>query len=416
MSLWNDGNLQHFVQRISSYLLCASIASLMLVTPSLAQTDAERIAKLEKDISQIISGMANNSSGDTGLPLHGFLDIGASSRNHEDSCCNLHGYNVGLLDFYLTPQFSDNVKSLVELVFEVDAHGDVVVDFERAQVGYTFSDTMTLWGGRFHTPYGYWNTAFHNGAQIQTSVLRPRFLAFGDRGGVLPAHMVGLWATGKTHTGEGRITYDAFAGNGPKITGISAPGGMDGAMNSNMAGDNNHNHMAGLNVGYEFSGDLDGLRLAAHGFQGIVDAYDGSAVLTDSIALNMLGGSAVYMTDDWEIMSEYYNFNNKDLSKTAPSAPGGINKSWAAYVQVGKEIGNLTPFVRVEKADLNQNDNYFGDQETARAYTREAAGFSYHLNEKASLKLELIRSNFKNDINRGSANLDSILAQYAIRF
>jgi hypothetical protein len=310
-----------------------------------------------------------------------------------------------LLDFYLTPQFSDNVKSLVELVFEVDAHGVVAADFERAQIGYTLSDNMTLWGGRFHTPYGYWNTAFHSGAQIQTSVLRPRFLAFGDRGGVMPAHLVGLWATGKTGAGDGKITYDAFAGNGPKLVGVTGSGtGATGTMDANMAGDNNHNLMVGLNVGYEFSGSLDGLRLAAHGFQGTVDAYlTDTGPVIDSTGLNMLGGSAVYLANDWEVMSEYYHFNNQDRSGAT-----GSHKSWAAYLQVGKEFNKITPFVRLEKAALNQ--------ETARAYSRESIGLSYSLNQKAALKFELLSSKFEADAVRGTGSFSTILAQYAIRF
>jgi hypothetical protein len=390
-------------------LMGAGMLSASLITPVFAQTDTERINELEKEVSEITTGMASHSSSSDGLPLHGFLDAGFASNNFEDVAVKQHGFNVGLLDFYLTPQFSDNVKSLVELVFEVDAHGAVVVDFERAQVGYTLNDNMTLWGGRFHTPYGYWNTAFHNGAQIQTSVLRPRFLAFGDKGGVLPAHMVGVWATGKTNFGEGKITYDAFAGNGPKLVKVSGAG--TGAMDANMAGDNNHSPMVGLNVGYEFSGKLSGLRLAAHGFQGTVDAYDNSDTLVNSTDLNVLGGSAVYLADDWEVMSEYYRFNNKDRIGV-----NGSHKSWASYLQVGREIGNLTPFARLEKAVLNQQDNYFGDQETARAYTRQSIGFSYTLNQKTALKFELLNSKFEADSIRGANSFNSVLAQYAVRF
>ena len=404
--------VKHHEQLIKSGLFGASLVSVLLMTPAaFAQTDAERISALEKEVSEITTGMANRNR--DGLPLRGFLDIGFASNNYEDVAVKLHGFHVGSLDFYLTPQFSDNVKGLIELVFEVDAHGTVVTDFERAQVGYTFSDALTLWGGRFHTPYGYWNTAFHNGAQIQTSVLRPRFLAFGDKGGVLPSHMVGLWAAGKTGAGEGKITYDAFAGNGPKLVNVTGPG--TGAMDSNMAGDNNHNPMVGLNVGYEFSGDLDGLRLAVHGFQGTVDAYNPGEVLANSTGLNMLGGSAVYMGGDWEVMGEYYRFNNRDKSGTT-TTPGGLHKSWAGYLQAGRQLNNLTPFVRLERAVLNQEDNYFGDQETARAYSREAVGLSYSLNQKTALKFELTSSKFEADPVRGAGSFNSIFAQYAIRF
>jgi hypothetical protein len=392
-------------------LLSTLIISLLLVNPVFAQTDTARITDLEKEVSQMV---ANRTMPD-GLRVHGFLDIGYASNNYEDVAVKLHGFNVGLLDLYLTPEFSDNVKSLVELVFEVDAHGAVVVDFERAQVGYTFNDKVTLWGGRFHTPYGYWNTAFHNGAQIQTSVLRPRFLAFGDRGGVLPAHMVGLWATGKTGAGEGKITYDVFAGNGSKFINVTGTGSGTGTVDTNVAGDNNHNVMVGLNVGYEFSEALEGLRLAAHGFKGTIDAYSGDATtngtLVDSTDLNMLGGSVVYLVNDWEVMSEYYHFDDQDKIGAT-----GSHTSWASYIQVGKTFNKITPFVRLEKAALNQEDHYFGDQETGRAYSRQSIGMSYSLNPKANLKLELLHSKFEADAVRGSGGYNSVLAQYAIRF
>ncbi len=401
MVFWNFTKLWHI-----------PVLGLLFSNPVFALSDTERIEALEREISEITSSIANRSGID-GLPLRGFLDIGIASNNYEDVAVKLHGFNIGSLDFYLTPQFTDNVKSLIELVFEVDAHGEVVTDFERAQVGYTFNDQITLWGGRFHTPYGYWNTAFHNGAQIQTSVLRPRFLAFGDKGGVLPSHMVGLWATGKIGADKGKITYDAFAGNGPKIVGVTGPG--SGTMDSNMAGDNNHDPMVGLNVGYEFSGKLDGLRLAVNGFQGIVDAYDPGDILANSTDFNMLGGSAVYIGDDWEVMSEYYHFNNKDRSGTSVF-PGSTYKSWASYLQVGKKFNDLTPYIRLERAVLNQQDNYFGDQETGRSYSRQSVGLSYSLNPKTSLKLELLNSRFEEDPIRGDGKFNSALAQYAIRF
>ncbi|MFI4941382.1 MAG: hypothetical protein ACHP7O_13720, partial [Burkholderiales bacterium] len=52
---------------------------------------------------------------------------------------------------------------------------------------------------------------------MQTTILRPLFLEFEDGGGILPAHMVGVWGTGKFKMDRGRLTYDAFVGNGPKI-------------------------------------------------------------------------------------------------------------------------------------------------------------------------------------------------------
>ncbi len=382
-------SMNHSRQRGLPALLNALIAGLLLAIPVLAQADGE------------------------GVPLHGFADAGYAA--HSSDSTNPKGFNVGSLDFYLTPQFDNNVKALIEIIFETTTDGSVATDLERMQMGYTFSDNATLWAGRFHTPYGYWNTAYHHGAQIQTAVSRPRFLDFEDKGGILPAHMVGLMANGKVRAGGGKFTYDVFAGNGPKIS-LADPAALPsaanmGTLNINTAGDNNHQAMAGFNLGYEFSGMADGLRLAIHGLRGDVDDDPNGLGPFNKTELSMAGGSAVYLGNDWEVLGEYYRFNNKDKSGTT-----GSHSSWADYVQVGKTFNVLTPYLRAEKTALSQADNYFSMQDSGQSYTRQALGLKYDLNQKASLKFELLNSKFEADTVRTGSSYRSLLAQYAIRF
>ena len=347
-----------------SSLLRAMIVGgcLGIAAPVFAQTDAEHMKDMENkleaiqnELTQMTSGMVTRSSSDEGLPIHGFMDVGFASNSQGNAVANPKGFYVGALSFYLAPHFGDKVKALVEPNFEVTPEGAVATDLERLQIGYTFSDNATAWAGRFHTPYGYWNTGFHHGAQIQTSVLRPRFLDFEDKGGILPAHMVGLWGEGKLKAGEGKLTYDIFAGNGPRIA-IVAPA-TTGILDINQAGDNNHQAMLGFNLGYEFSGSLDGLRLAVHSLRGDVDD---DAVPSNKTQLNIVGGSAVYLSDTWEVMGEYYRFNDKDKSGGT-----GTHKSWADYLQIGKSFNNLTPYVRFERTVLDQLDNFLACRQAA---------------------------------------------------
>jgi len=348
-----------------------------------------------------------------GVPLHGFADAGYAAHSKEST--DPKGFYIGSFDLYLTPQFDNNVKGLIEIIFETTSTGEVATDLERLQMGYTFSDNATLWGGRFHTPYGYWNTGFHHGAQIQTAILRPRFLDFEDKGGILPAHMAGLWASGKFKAGDGKFTYDVFAGNGPKISMggdslVQAPG----TLNINTAGDNNHQAMVGFNLGYEFSGMADGLRIAVHALRGDVDDDANltfAATALNKTELSMTGGSVAYLENDWEVLGEYYRFSNKDKSGTS-----GSHSSWADYLQIGRIIGAVTPYLRAEKTKLDQQDNYFSMQESGQSYTRQALGLKYELNPKASLKFELLNSKFIAEGARLASSYRSLLAQYAIRF
>jgi hypothetical protein len=401
-------------------------------SPAAAPASGEQQAKLEaleRQVAQLGSGISNRSS-DSGLPLHGFADVGLS-RSGENNAVRgkgSKGFNVGTLDLYLTPQFGDRVRSLVELVFEVDKDGNVATDLERVQMGYAFSDAATGWIGRFHTPYGYWNTAFHHGAQIQTSVSRPRFLDFEDKGGILPAHTTGAWLTGSVGASSGRFGYDLYVGNAPRlqVDGDANPSALStlnaaalnphaaaggyagtGTLNMRMAGSSSYQPSTGGNVWYEPS-SIDGLRLGLHALRANIE--DDSADRNET-RVGMLGAYGVYATDRWELLGEYYAFRNKDRS-----ADTGTHSSWAAYVQAGYNIGRMTPYARLEKTSLDQKDNYFAVQESGRSYTRGALGLRYDLDPKAAIKFEYLRTN-QDDIGPGLRdNYHEARMQYAIRF
>ena len=199
-----------------------------------------RVDHLEVTVANLANSLAKSPT-DVGLQLHGFMDVGYARANGNAPAYDKSGFRLGTFDLYLTPQLGDRVKGLVELAFEYNHDGVLAADLERLQLGYVVSDQLTLWAGRFHTPLGYWNTAFHHGAQIQTSITRPRFMGFEDQGGILPVHTVGLWMTGKFDTRLGRVNYDAFAGNSASL--------RDGTLNYNAAGYDHQDPAVGFNLG-----------------------------------------------------------------------------------------------------------------------------------------------------------------------
>jgi len=235
-------------------------------------------------------------------------------------------------------------------------------------------------------------------------VLRPKMIAFEDQGGILPAHTVGLWATGQTRLGTGKFEYDAYAGNGGRI--------VDGVLDFNPVKDNNSNIMLGGNVRYRFSDALDGLVLGAHGFSEKVAAA-GTAertALASNTQVNMLGGYGFYDGNDWEVIGEYYGFRNKDLSAAGVGAGSGKHNSWAAFLQVGKSFGAVLPFARVEKAVLDQTDNYFLSQNSGLSYQRQALGLRFELGPKAALKVEM------NHTDESGNKYNEAQVQAAVRF
>src|SRR5258708_39136497 len=154
----------------------------------------QRLDAVEQKVAQIETANATRQSDDSGLPIHGFADVNVG--NHNLYFPYAKGTNVGSLDFYLAPKLGDRVVALAELIFETGPDGHVGTDLERFQIGYQFNDQATVWVGRFHTPYGYVNTALHHGVWLADALRRPKFVNFEDKGGVMPAHTTGVWVTG----------------------------------------------------------------------------------------------------------------------------------------------------------------------------------------------------------------------------
>jgi hypothetical protein len=366
--------------------------------PATPQSTAARLDEVEKTVNQLTSSSSRDLR-DPGLAVHGFADVGLSMTRRAPPGQH-SGFAIGSLDFYLTPDLGPNIKTLVELNFGVNGEGETEADLERAQIGYTFSDQLTLWAGRFHTPFGYWNMAFHHGAQIQTSILRPRMLDFEDDGGILPVHTTGLWGTGSVRTGAGKLVYNLYMGNGTRIA--------NGSLDPNPGGDDNNNKVLGFSVGHRFNGALDGLAVGVHGLRQTVNSYDAGDTLTSRTRLAMLGGYAVYDDNGWEVIGEYYRLHNTDLSGN-----GGTRSSWTGYAQVGHTFEERwLPYYRFEKASLDQADNYFLMQANGRSYSRHVLGLRFNANPRAALKFELNRTQ---DDGLGRA-LDQLRLQYAVSF
>jgi len=382
----------------------------------------QAIKSLEKRLKELDDRMTERAAEESGQPpaastggrsildeitfLHGFADAGfgfGSKRGDPDE--RPRGFGIGSFDLYLTPQVGDRIRGLLELLFEFDEDGDLEVDLERLQVGYAFSDNATVWLGRFQTPLGYWNTAYHHGAQIQTSILRPRFIDFEDKGGILPVNSVGVWGTGKTGLASGKLTYDLYVVNGPKIDDVANGGGK---LEPNNFKDDNNDFSVGANIGYEFGEALDGLKLGTHWLRAVVDGYDPAGKRLQRSEINVVGGYLFYGNDNWEAIAEFYQFLDKDRSTGT-----GTHSSQAGFFQLAYAIAPVTPYARFEASRLDQGDNYFSQQENGRSYSREVVGVRYDLSPKAALKLE---GNHTSVTDRGSESFDEIRAQFAIRF
>lgn len=356
-------------------------------------------------LEQHVSAISNRPEPERGLAMHGFADVGwaVAGKGHDS------GVRTGALDFYLTPQFGDRVKALIELNVETGGDGHVGVDLERVQVGYTLGQTSTLWVGRFHTPYGYWNTAFHHGAQLQTAVARPRFLEFEDAGGILPAHSVGIWLNGTRKLSAGRVGYDVYVSNAPTIQMADPAQAGSGTLDPGLKGAGGRSASIGGNLSLEFKGAAEGLRVGLHALSAKV--FD-TATAAAATRLQMLGAWVVYNENDWELMAEQYSFHNRELTGGLVGSHGS-HRSNAGYVQLGRQFGLFTPYARFERTALSQVDPYFAQQEAGQSYKRSALGLRYDVNPTTALKFEAMSTQYT---DRVVNSFSELRGQLAVRF
>jgi len=374
--------------------------------------DPQRLEVVEQKVAQIETANATRQSDDSGLPIHGFADV--NTGNYNLYFPYFKGTNVGSLDLYLTPKIGDSVVTLAELIFETGPDGHVGTDLERFQIGYQFNDQATVWVGRFHTPYGYVNTALHHGVWLADALRRPKFVNFEDKGGVMPAHTTGVWVTGALREDNGKFLYDFYTGNGQQIQG----GTVDMQNGGNLHGA----AMFGSRLSYQFiGGAADGLLVGVNGFTDKVN--DDNPFNPALIRLNMAGAYAVYDTDTWEHIIEAYALRDKNLN----GAPG-THRSEAWFAQFAYRARWGVPYIRYERAMLDQTDPYFNEQTFGASYYRSALGVRFDINAKSSIKFEVahtrntLRPATADDYRPSDAEIglpqqfNEILAQYAVRF
>jgi hypothetical protein len=125
-------------------------------------------------------------------------------------------------DFLPTADFlytynNNRLRLLGEYLWTRDEH-----ELERFQLGWQIGDQAMLWVGRFHQPATVWNTEYHHGQYMQTSISRPGFEQWEDDGGILPAHSTGVLlesSYGLVHGSE--LEYALSAGTGEVFNGSS---------------------------------------------------------------------------------------------------------------------------------------------------------------------------------------------------
>jgi hypothetical protein len=161
------------------------------------------------------------------LQIRGFGDVDFEATDQKHS---LSGFNLGQFVLHFASPLSEKVSYFAEVSFTAQPNA-YELNVERTIIRYDYNDYFKMSFGKYHTPISYWNTAFHHGAWLQTTIDRPQMVKFG--GTDIPIHFVGLQAEGNIPSGGLGLGYNLGLGNGRSSNFSKA--GDSGDVNNNRA-------------------------------------------------------------------------------------------------------------------------------------------------------------------------------------
>ena len=358
------------------------------------------------------SAFAEESPPAGNFQLHGFMDVGYyQSTNGQPNQSYDRGFRTNGLDLYFSPDFGDRVRAIAEVNIDPDiaAQGTSVgIDYERMQLGYVFSQYLTAWIGRFHTPMGAYIIQSHHGAMLQTALNKPKFIDFEDKYGVMPVHSTGLWLTGNVLINEDRFNYQVYTSNGSSIDDSA------GRLDMNVLHAQSKRATMGGRLTYFF---VNGLQLGASYLNGDVNHFSSDPTVSvskvGSSRLNIYAAHLVYDTQGFEFMNEAYGFRNTIADQNNAPTYG----SFAGFSQLAYTVEEYVPYFRYERGNFNANDPYFNSQINGAPYKRFALGLRYNLSERAAVKGEVLRTSFDRSVGQlTQGGYNSVAFQYAISF
>jgi len=265
--------------------------------------------------------------------------------------------------------------------------GEALVDtdeqeVERLQFGWRMGGSKA-WLGRFHNPIGFWNTQFHHGDFMQTSVSRPAIVEYEDDQGLLPMHLAGLLVEGVREQGQRGLGYAFAVAKGPELGeelsafDVLRPGSSSG----------------GLALSMNLSLQPTAYGLDQYGLFANYTEIPGRDRGVDEIRQLIAGGYWNWESEKWRLIGSVFYLRNQ-------FEDADVNQSdelGSAYIQVERSFNDRwAAFARVEKTYADDDDRYL---ELFPAFVREKAlvGARANLFERHALKLEISSNREQND-------------------
>ena len=306
------------------------------------------------------------------LRISGFGNVDFSAQDQTEGP---RGFSEGQFVLHLVAALSPRVNVFSELSFSPRADAGTGTpsatgfnaEVERLIVRFDHSDRLKVSFGRYHTPVNWWNTAFHHGAWLQTTISRPEMVQFGGR--FIPVHFVGAQVEGAVPAGGLNVGYQAGIGNG---RGNVISRGGD-------AGDNNTSPAYLLNL-FSKPDRLFGLQV-------------GGSVYADRVSVpgkpefdeQILAAHAVWQREDPELIAEIADVRHQQVGATPTSS------SIAYYIQAAYRLPAFDrlwkPYFRFEHVGIDPTDQVFAG--LVPSLDGSTLGVRYDISTYAAVKAEV---------------------------
>lgn len=282
------------------------------------------------------------------------------------------GFQLGQLVGHLTVSFNDRLNYFGEYSATAQSTG-YAFEVERSILRYDFDDSFKLSVGRYHTPIGYWNTAFHHGTWLQTTISRPEAVKFGSD--LIPTHFVGAFAEGNLPGSDLGLEYSVGVGNGrgSVISRAGDAGDANGSRSWTVSLLARPEALFGLQVGADYYRD----RVTPPSGPGAVEGIS--------------SGYIVWQREQPEFIAEF------DQIAHTPLTGGATTTSDAYYLQLAYRFTGAEhqwkPYTRFEHTSVPVGDVIFAPLDLN--YEGGIAGLRYDFTSFAALKGEYRRERFQ---------------------
>lgn len=312
------------------------------------------------------------------LRIGGFSDFNFSATDEKKAGAT-SGFREGQFVLHFTSALAPRVSFFSELSLSA-GRDEFKPEIERTILKLDANDYLRFSAGRYHTPINWWNTAYHHGQWLQTSVSRPEMTKFG--GAFIPVHFVGVLVEGSLPVAGINWNYNAGTGNGRSSNPVR--GGDADDVNNNRAW-------------------LANLALQPDRWY---ELHAGGAVYRDKLAADtdhggaletIASGFVVWTRETPEILAEFAFVQHEDV------VTARTEDSQAWYVQAAYRLpwwqAHAKPYVRFERVDVSAADAVFRNRvSNLELWT---LGLRYDLSSYVALKSEyrLLQTNAPEDVN-----------------